>query len=493
MVLSTNPSATFWPVRESQNAHWKKNPTVTFGKTKRSPPLTRLRSLALLSSHPSPTVASSFFSDNYAQASSQLQSLYASLPPAFRSYLASALNLVQPHHAKQSPPNFLERATTQYSDQPYSTLFAVLAPAILLVYSLMSWWPGSGRYSPFTSFYSNRTGPPRVTEDDYSYLSGDEDHAMRQNSYGFSSANNTSSYHHGGGHHHHRHASNTTSPRVDKNEDVAPDQIILKHKGSTYPLHFKAFSISEGDLKVRDLRRAAAHELDVSDPRRVKLLYKGKQMRDDHSSCKHENLKQNSEVLCVVSTEPARSSSSDSESEGSDSVVTGSGVDGPSRDAEERRKKRKNHRGGKRKQRRADEGGQPPQQPHQLPPEREREHRRVDHLAPPSEPRPQSTSRTPSPTPKKPTTANEVLDSIESKFDEEFLPLTREYIAHPPTDTKTREFEYKKLSETILTQTLLKLDEVETAGDEFLRNKRKDIVKRIQRVLTELDIVGKPK
>ena len=240
----------------------------------------------------------------------------------------------------------------------------------------------------------------------------------------------------------------------------------------------------------------------------MKLLYKGKQLRDDKESCKYENLKQNSEVLCVVSTEPARSSGSDSESEGSDSIVTGSGVDGPARerDAEDRRKKRKNHRGGKRKHRRADEE-QPPvtvtvdrerEREREREPRREhapeREHRRPnDHLVPPSDPRPQSTSRTPSPTPKKPTTPNEILDAIQMKFDEEFLPLTREYIAHPPADTKTREFEYKKLSETILTQTLLKLDEVDTGGAEALRNKRKDIVKRIQRVLNELDIVGKPK
>lgn len=332
---------------------------------------------------------------------------------------------------------------------------------------MSSWWPGSGRYSPFTSFY-NRTAPPPVTEEDYAYLSGENDHTGRHNSYGFPHANN-STYHHGGAHY--RHGS-SGSHRMEPPANLDPDQLILRHKGTTYPLHFPAFSISEGDLKVRDLRHKAARELRVDDPRRVKLLYKGKQMRDNDASCKHENLKQNSEVMCVVSSEPTRSSS---ESEDSGSVSTS--ADGPLRD-DERKKKRKNHRGGKKKVRHTNE------EPATIP--------QPANLAPPQDTRP-ATSRTPSPSPKKPGTPAEMLADIETTFDNEYAPKAREYLAHPPPDAKSREFEYKKLSETILAQVLLKLDGVETMGDDMLRGKRKELVKRVQGMLTELDRIGKPK
>ena len=71
------------------------------------------------------------------------------------------------------------------------------------------------------------------------------------------------------------------------------------------------------------------------------------------------------------------------------------------------------------------------------------------------------------------------------------MPMVEAYLASPPHDPKTREMEYKKLSETILAQVLLKLDGVETMGDEGLRAKRKELVRRIQGSLEDLDRVGK--
>ena len=311
-----------------------------------------------------------------------------------------------------------------------------------------------------------------MTEDDYSYLAGDDHRSaqsIRQDSYGFpSTANNTTTAHHYD--QHHRHGS-SGSPRMNETADFEPDVLVLKHKGTTYPLHFPAFSISEGDLMVKDVRRQAAQQLNVDDPRRVKLLYKGKQMRDDKQTCKHENLKQNSEVMCVVSSETPRGDGS-SDSEGSDSVAA-NGVDaGRSDDGKGGIKKRKGHRGGKKK--RNPDGGR-------------------DSLAPPTDTAP-TTSRTPSPAPlptKKPTTPAEMIDSIQANFDSNLHPLVRSFLANPPVEQRARDLEYKKLSESILAQVLLKLDGVETMGDEVLRGRRKDMVKRVQGVLNELDAAGK--
>ncbi|KAL9102821.1 MAG: hypothetical protein Q9163_002070 [Psora crenata] len=359
----------------------------------------------------------------------------------------------------------------------------------------MSWWSGgSGRYSPFTSFYS-RSGPPAVTEDDYSYLTGEDDHqgrSLRDDSYGLSSssANNTTSTHHYGGH--------------PETADLGPDILRLRHKGKIYPLEFEAFSIAEGQLKVRDVRRRAAQELGVDDPCRVKLLYKREEMRDDKESCKHENLKQNSEVVCIVSAEAlpsSRGGGDDSGGYGSSDSAEGSsvanGVDSPRVEVdgtlvEGRRKKRKGHRGGRKKRDRDPDvdagagsvsGGGASR----------------DFLAPPtngsgttgfrskSSSPPPTTSRS-----KKPSSSStDPLDQILDHFNTTLLPPVQAFLASPPPlGSKERGNEYKKLTEAILQQ-VLKLDSIEINGDEGLRGRRKDMVQKAQRILAELDRVGK--
>ena len=63
---------------------------------------------------------------------------------------------------------------------------------------------------------------------------------------------------------------------------------------------------------------------------------------------------------------------------------------------------------------------------------------------------------------------------------------------HPPKDEKSRDFEYKKLSESILTQVLMKLDGVETEGNEVLRATRKELVRETQGWLNDMDrMMGK--
>ncbi|KAL8785006.1 MAG: hypothetical protein Q9195_008817 [Heterodermia aff. obscurata] len=330
------------------------------------------------------------------------------------------------------------------------------------------------------------TGPPRVTDDDYHYLGPDDivdppRGASRTDGYEYSS-----------------NGIQRNASRADSANPLSPDILVLKHRSTTYPLHFPAFAIAEGQIRVAELRHLAAKETKCEDPRRIKLLYKGRVLKDDAKACRDEGLKQNSELMCVVSEGPIGGGSRGSEIESSESAdeedpYENEGprveVDGTIRHPEPK-SKRKGHRAGRRRKGR-DSGTSSPVTA-----------RDSGFLAPepPTTNAASGRSRSPSPmrpsppAPKQqPTTAAGKLELISSTFYTEFLPKVHHFTSHPPLDAKTRDFEYKKLSEGILAQVILKLDAVETEGDEDLRAKRKSLVKETQKVLSNLDEVGKGK
>ncbi|CAD6585412.1 MAG: hypothetical protein ASARMPRED_002153 [Alectoria sarmentosa] len=436
------------------------------------------------SKYPFLNVAFSLISESLTLATSQLQSLYMSLPPSFQSYLESTSQYLRrnlPHQAPPPPPaSAIEKAIALLTSVDSTTLATALLPLLALLFFMSRSFWGGGRYSPF----AHAGGPPpRVEPEDYQYIVDDDLDArtyggQRHNSYGFPPP--------------HRHPGRVEPP------DLEPDILILKHKGATYPLHFQAFDISEGHLKVGELRRTAAKELKVDDPRRVKLLYKGKRLREDRQACKEEGLKQNSELLCVVSSDPyPRDDGNESSSSASSDMIANGldlgprvDVDGTIIDRGEPRK-RKGHRGGRKKKTRDSPTTSP---------------RDSGYLAPPNGV-PSSTSRNQSPgprrvpspappqptqPPKKPSTPAEALAMIADTFHSTFLPQVHNFMQHPPRDEKSRDFEYKKLSETILTQIIMKLDGVETEGNEGLRAKRKELVRETQGWLNDLDrMMGK--
>ena len=432
-------------------------------------------------------MAFSLISESITLATSHLQSLYTSLPPSFQFYLESASQYLQrnlPHQAPPPPPqppaSLLEKVTALLASADSTTLVTALLPVLALLFfmSRSSW--GGGRYSPF----AHAGGPPpRVEPEDYQYIVSDDADtrtygAQRHSSYGFPPP--------------HRHPSRAESA------ELAPDILILKHKGATYPLHFQAFDIAEGHLKVGDLRCSAAKELKVDDPRRVKLLYKGKSLREDRHACKEEGLKQNSELLCVVSSDPYPRDDGNESSSSASSDMIASGLDsGPRVDVDGtildrgEPRKRKGHRAGRKKKNRDSPISSPRDSSYLVPP----------NGVPSSAPRNPSPGprRVPSPAPtqptqppKKPSTPAEALAMIADSFHTTLLPQARNFMQHPPRDEKSRDFEYKKLSEAILTQTIMKLDGVETEGNEGLRAKRKELVRETQGWLNDLDrMMGK--
>lgn len=318
----------------------------------------------------------------------------------------------------------------------------------LLLVAVMSW------RSPFNSFWRRSpypsSSPPRVSDSDYSYLTPDDIVEPPSRPYGQQYAGT---------------------------RDTEPDTLLLKHRKNSYQLQFPAYAIDDGALSVGHLRQRAAEATHTPNPDRIKLLYKGKLLDDDSLPCKAEGLKQHSEVLCVVSEvqpgESTPSDISDTEAERTSGSVrldrSGSDTRGSKRKGKKSKSKRKNKQ---------------PSQP-------------VDPntLAPPMSQRPSSSGHSsapsPAPTLKNIPTAREQVHALTSYFRNEILPFCDEYVAHPPTDPKVRDFEHKKLGETILTQVMLQADGIEPTGDEDARNARKALIKETQATLSRLDQAAK--
>ena len=430
-------------------------------------------------------MASSLLEKYSASASSHLTNIYDLIPDSLKPYLANTSTFLDRN---------LPRPVLEYLTDP-ALVSAICLPVLLIFVSMSSGWGrrfwssgGGGRYSPFGP--NAMTGPPTVTDDDYHYLGPDDivdapRGGTRNDAYGFPSS-----------------GVQRNASRADSANPLSPDILVLKHRGTTYPLHFPAFAIAEGHVGISELRRLAAKETNCDDPRRIKLLYKGRVLKDDAKACKDEGLKQNSELMCVVSEGPIGGGNRGSEIESSESAdeedpYENGGprveVDGTIRHPEPKAK-RKGHRGGRRRKGR-DSGASSPATARDsgfLAPEPPQAPGRSRSPSP-MRPSPATSAPQPTATSKPPATAAGKLEEISSVFYTTFLPKVVQFTTHPPSDAKTRDFEYKKLSEGILAQVILKLDAVETEGDEDLRAKRKSLVKETQRVLSGLDEIGKGK
>jgi len=246
---------------------------------------------------------------------------------------------------------------------------------------------------------------------------------------------------------------------IDPSDDSTPDIILLTHRRVTYPLHFAPYAIDDG-LTIGQLRQRAAEQMEA-DVNRIKLLYKGSLLREDSVQCKEEGLKQQSQIICVVSQVPAGESASDLSDEESnppsDAVITDS--DHPRLRSKKVRKRHK-----KRRERSA--GPQPdPNTP-----------------APPIDQRP-----SPAPSFHGLRTAHEQVERLASYFRSSLRPMCEGFIANPPADSKDRSFEHKKLGETVLAQVILKADGIDVDGDEAARGARRALIKEAQATLNQLD------
>jgi hypothetical protein len=246
-------------------------------------------------------------------------------------------------------------------------------------------------------------------------------------------------------------------PRSRGPSEPEDDILLIKNKGVTYPAHFPAYSIGDGKLFVKDVRERIGILMDLSSrtTRHIKLLYKGKQLKESSAPIREYGVKNKSELMAVIpETEDDNSGRSD------DEMII---VDEPSRtDTKSSRSRKK-----KRSKRKSDKNeANSPTSP-------------VDSGS--------NIDAANGPSPAAIAAASKKLDEISEDFRSKWLPLCLDYIEAPPKDAKKRDDDHRKISETVLQQVILKLDGVETEGVEEIRQRRKELVRRAQEVLKQLD------
>lgn len=234
------------------------------------------------------------------------------------------------------------------------------------------------------------------------------------------------------------------------------DILLIKNKGVTYPAHFPAYSIGDGKLYVKDVRERIGLLMDLSSrtTRRIKLLYKGKQLKESSIPVREYGVKNKSEVMAVIPDADDDNNSGRSD----DEMII---VDEPSRSDTKKKSSKK-----KSSKKKSKSEAKSPTSP-------------VDSGS--------NGDAANAPSPTAVNAAMKKLDEISQDFYSNWLPLCLSYIDAPPKDDKKRDEEHRKLSESVMQQIILKLDGVETEGVDEIRQRRKDLVKRVQEVLKQLD------
>ena len=281
----------------------------------------------------------------------------------------------------------------------------------------------------------------------------------------------------------------------DDDEDAGPDRINVRYMARSAVYDLPPYAISEEKVDVRDLRNYCAR-LFNADPRQIRLIYKGKDLKHDTYSLKKYGLKQNSEVAVVISDAAAEYGSHSGSDEDSGSAVSSN----HSRDTRRRPRAHSNvrHRSDESRIPQAPGGtflspdGYAPTRPS----ERQRDSLRPEYADRDRDrqrqPSPNPTTRIPEPAPAAdPNSALGKLQALSSTFHTRWIPDCTRFIMHPPSDKQVREKEYRKLNECVLTQIVMKADDVELQGDQTARAFRKELINQANEVMKKLDTASK--
>ncbi|CAI6083956.1 unnamed protein product [Clonostachys chloroleuca] len=335
---------------------------------------------------------------------------------------------------------------------PPSVIYGSVAALVALPLTMSRYWPSRG-FSPYDTLPADA---PDVTDEDFSYITSQDldDPSLSVP---------VDAWHH---------------PRTYRREREPEDDVLLiKNRSVTYPAHFPAYSIGDGKLLVMDVKERVALLMDLPDrvARKVKLLYKGKHLKDPSAPVREYGVKNKSELMAVVPEGEDGSSPSEGE------IVNV--VD--SRNSSKPRRKKK---GSKKKKDRSSGGeGDTTTSPRDS----------NSNFDPPNSPPAPSApigagQPVVSPLPPRSGAATgplKQLDDLTDEFESKWLPLCNEYIQSPPSDPKKRQEEHLKISESVLLHIILKTDGVDPDGAPDVRPRRKGLVSFAQDVLKIMDKV----
>jgi hypothetical protein len=410
---------------------------------------------------------------------SSLQTWFSNLQQNFHSLTGSVLELLPVDiHDK------INQVLTEYSTASYTTFAALLLSLLFLVarflMSSYSSYTGYGGGRSGGSPYNSSLGDPyaRNLSRHFEYIDADHDIL----------------------HDNHRHSVSRAHDTQPLEDPDGPDVVIVRYMASMLPVEFPAYSISEETAYVGQLREAVARYLET-DPRRVRLVYKKKDLKHDSWPLRKYNMKQNSEVAAIKSEAMLDYSDRDSRSS--------SGEDIPDQLPKRRARAPSSVR------HRSEENllpnttrptttsaflspnGHVPstttserQSRNSLRPEFDDRSNRRDQ----SRNRGVSPHPAPSATPVPPaapkvhlSTPSGQVQALADTFHTQWLPSCRKFIASPPAASADREKEHRKLSESIMTHITLKADAIEV--DKDARLLRKSLLNEIDEVMKQMDAV----
>ena len=280
-----------------------------------------------------------------------------------------------------------------------------------------------------------------------------------------------------------------------------PDLILVRYMASIIPVQFPAYSISEETAFVGQLREAIARYLQT-DPRRVRLVYKKRDLKHDSWPLRKYNMKQNSEVAAIKTEGFLDYNDRDSHSSSGEEIPEQNPRRRPRAPSSVRHRSEENLSQSKPTTSSSflspnghiSSGGAPERQsrPSLKPEPDDRALRRE-----PSRTRGVSPRPTPSSTPI-PTSVPRAglhtplgkLQTLSDGFHEKWLPLCDKFMASPPSVPQDREKEHRKLSESVMTHVILEADAIEVDSADA-RGFRKGLLNEVHDVMKKIDAVAK--
>ncbi|KAI9752698.1 MAG: hypothetical protein M4579_005536 [Chaenotheca gracillima] len=83
----------------------------------------------------------------------------------------------------------------------------------------------------------------------------------------------------------------------------------------------------------------------------------------------------------------------------------------------------------------------------------------------------------------------DLLVECEMDFFDNLLPPCQRFVDHPPVDPKYREFDQKFLIDSVERTVILRLDEIQTPGDDDSRQRRRNLIIKAQKIIHEMEEV----